>query len=219
MITEPDVKSNHINKIVRSPHEKSVLEWIHQGFSHKKISRLLKSTHNYTASPNTVKEYIRTVYRETEINEKETVALVKQEVEELKIEVGQASQGRFLALIEKRKRIKEEIEGRIAKIKEDEQTLPRICITCGGQVIKPQIEQALKGYWETIHTMDKYIEGFTFKYDLARLLESVSVETAKLAFEVFLPLLKPEERQTITKRYTEEIQAKIGDIIQSAMNS
>jgi hypothetical protein len=219
MITEPDTKGNHINKIVRSPFEKDVLEWIHQGYGHKKISRLLRSSHGYIASPNTVKDYMKTVYRETKAQEQVQTAIVKQEIHELKIEVGQAAQGKFLTLIEKRKKIKEEVQERIDKIKEAEKTLPPVCITCGGQTIKPQIETALKGYWEMIHLMDKYIEGYTFKYDLGRLLESVSVETAKIAFEVFLPLLPTEMREPAAKQFTEGIQGKIGDIIQQSMQA
>jgi hypothetical protein len=216
-ITEPDTKEDHKNKIVRSPFEKHVLEWIHAGYGHKKISRLLRSEHGYIASPNTVKDYMKTVYRETKAQEQVQTAIVKQEIQELKIEVGQAAQGRFLSLIEKRKKIKEQVQERIDKIKESEKTLPPVCITCGGQTIKPQIEQALKGYWEMVHTLDKYIEGYTFKYELGRLLESVSVETAKIAFEIFLTLLPVDQREVAAKRFTDEIQSRIGEIIQQAM--
>jgi len=111
---------NRKNKIVGSEVEKDVIEWLGAGYYPRKISRLLKKEKRFNVSFKVVKQYKEQFFDKHMITTKVAKKLSETEINDLGIIISDQLSQKYIALIQKRQALGEEIRARITEIQEKE---------------------------------------------------------------------------------------------------
>jgi hypothetical protein len=236
------------NKIYGSPYEKDVINWLSQGLHHKKISRLLRTEKNFIAAGVTVKNFKNEYFDKMNVINKVQNAIIKKEVAEMGIRLAGEISNRYISLIEKRKSLSGEVRNRIDRIHEKEkeeldyyelkhkkweeevEKIRNEAYEKGFKDIvipleprKPgvntAVESSLNNFYHTLHLINKYVEQFTIRHDLSRMLEGIAVEVSKLAVEVFLKEIPQEKKEFALVEFRSRVTTNLEDYIQKMVSN
>jgi hypothetical protein len=236
------------NKISGCPYEKDVLNWLSMGLHHKKISRLLRTEKNFIASAGTVKNFKIQFFEKQNVINKVQNALIKRDVTELGIKLASEISDRYISLIEKRKSLASEIRVRLERIEQKERedleyyekkhedwvkevkkrreeakekNLPEFTIPIEPHKpgVNTAVESVLNGYYHSLHLINKYVEQFTIRHDLSRMLEGIAVEVSRVAVDVFLKEVPKDKKEYCLVEFRSLVTRSLEDYIQKIVST